>query len=79
MSLLERGAWIPSPLGAGTLEIPSPPGRGWRIAPGEGGLRVGGEVFEGDKMTTSEAIAFWIFVIMTMAFFIWVGYLAFKK
>jgi len=30
-------------------------------------------------MTTSESIAFWIFVIMTMAFFIWVGYLAFKK
>jgi hypothetical protein len=30
-------------------------------------------------MTTSESIAFWIFVTMTIAFFIWVAYLAFKK
>ena len=30
-------------------------------------------------MTLAEAIAFWIFFIMTVAFFVWVGYLAFKK
>lgn len=30
-------------------------------------------------MTTPEGIAFWIFVIMTVAFFVWVGYLAFEK
>jgi hypothetical protein len=30
-------------------------------------------------MTLAEAIAFWIFIIMTVAFFVWVGYLAFKK
>lgn len=30
-------------------------------------------------MTTAEAIAFWIFVIMTVAFFAWVAYLAIKK
>lgn len=30
-------------------------------------------------MTTAEAIAFWIFVIMTVAFFVWVGYLALRK
>jgi len=30
-------------------------------------------------MTVAEAIAFWIFIIMTVAFFVWVGYLAFKK
>jgi hypothetical protein len=30
-------------------------------------------------MTLAEAIAFWIFIIMTVAFFLWVGYLAFKK
>jgi hypothetical protein len=29
-------------------------------------------------MTTAESIAFWIFVIMTVAFFAWVGYLAYK-
>jgi hypothetical protein len=30
-------------------------------------------------MTMAEAIAFWIFVIMTVGFFVWVGYLAFKE
>jgi hypothetical protein len=30
-------------------------------------------------MTLAEAIAFWIFIVMTVAFFVWVGYLAFKK
>jgi hypothetical protein len=30
-------------------------------------------------MTTAEAIAFWIFVVMTVAFFVWVGYLAIKR
>ncbi len=30
-------------------------------------------------MTTAESIAFWIFVIMTVAFFVWVGYLALSK
>ena len=30
-------------------------------------------------MTLAEAIAFWIFIIMTVAFFVWVGYLARKK
>jgi len=30
-------------------------------------------------MTLAEAIAFWIFIIMTVAFFVWVGYLAYKK
>ncbi len=30
-------------------------------------------------MTVAEAIAFWIFIIMTVAFFVWVGYLAYKK
>jgi hypothetical protein len=30
-------------------------------------------------MTLAEAIAFWIFIIMTVAFFVWVGYLTFKK
>jgi len=30
-------------------------------------------------MTLSETIAFWIFVIMTVAFFVWVAYLAFRK
>jgi hypothetical protein len=30
-------------------------------------------------MTLAEAIAFWIFIIMTVAFFVWVGYLALKK
>jgi hypothetical protein len=27
----------------------------------------------------AEGIAFWIFIIMTVAFFVWVGYLAVKK
>jgi hypothetical protein len=30
-------------------------------------------------MTTSEEIAFAIFIIMTVTFFIWVAYLAIKK
>ena len=30
-------------------------------------------------MTKVEAIAFWIFIIMTVAFFAWVAYLASKK
>jgi hypothetical protein len=30
-------------------------------------------------MTTAEAIAFWIFVIMTVGFFVWVAYLASRK
>lgn len=30
-------------------------------------------------MTKVEAIAFWIFIIMTVAFFAWVAYLAIKK
>ncbi len=29
-------------------------------------------------MTLAEGIAFWIFIIMTVAFFVWVAYLAFK-
>jgi hypothetical protein len=30
-------------------------------------------------MTKVEALAFWIFIIMTVAFFAWVAYLAIKK
>jgi hypothetical protein len=30
-------------------------------------------------MTTAESIAFWIFTIMTVGFFAWVGYLALKE
>jgi hypothetical protein len=30
-------------------------------------------------MTTLEGIAFWIFIVMTVAFFVWVAYLAFSK
>jgi hypothetical protein len=30
-------------------------------------------------VTSSESIAFWIFVIMTISFFGWVAYLALKK
>jgi hypothetical protein len=30
-------------------------------------------------MTTSEAIAFWIFIVMTVGFFVWVAWLALKK
>jgi hypothetical protein len=30
-------------------------------------------------MTLSEAIAFWIFVVMTVGFFVWVAWLAFRK
>jgi hypothetical protein len=30
-------------------------------------------------MTLAETIAFWIFVAMTVVFFVWVAYLAFRK
>jgi hypothetical protein len=30
-------------------------------------------------MSTAEAIAFWIFVVMTVAFFAWVAWLAMRK
>lgn len=30
-------------------------------------------------MTTSEAIAFWIFIVMTVGFVAWVAWLALKK
>jgi hypothetical protein len=30
-------------------------------------------------MTLSEAIAFWIFVVITVGFFVWVAWLAFRK
>lgn len=30
-------------------------------------------------MTTAESIAYWIFIVMTVAFFVWVAYLAFRK
>lgn len=30
-------------------------------------------------MTILESIAFWIFVVMTVGFFVWVAWLAFKK
>ncbi len=30
-------------------------------------------------MTLAESIAFWIFIVMTVSFFAWVAYLAFKK
>jgi hypothetical protein len=30
-------------------------------------------------VTLAEGIAFWIFIIMTVSFFVWVGYLAVKK
>jgi hypothetical protein len=30
-------------------------------------------------MTTPEAIAFWIFIVMTVGFFVWVAVLAFKE
>jgi hypothetical protein len=30
-------------------------------------------------MTLSEGIAFWIFIVMTVSFFVWVAYLALKK
>lgn len=30
-------------------------------------------------MTTAESIAFYIFVAATVLFFVWVGYLAWKK
>lgn len=29
-------------------------------------------------MTTAEAVAFWIFVVMTVGFFAWVGWLAIR-
>lgn len=31
------------------------------------------------SMTVPEAIAFWIFVVMTVAFFLWVAYLALRR
>lgn len=30
-------------------------------------------------MTMSEGLAFWIFIVMTVSFFVWVAYLALKK
>lgn len=30
-------------------------------------------------MSVAESIAFWIFIVMTCLFFVWVAYLAFKK
>lgn len=30
-------------------------------------------------MTLPEGIAFWIFIVMTISFFVWVAYLALKK
>jgi hypothetical protein len=30
-------------------------------------------------MTLAESIAFWIFIVMTVSFFVWVGYLAVKE
>ena len=30
-------------------------------------------------MSMPEAIAFWIFIVMTVAFFAWVAYLALKE
>ncbi len=30
-------------------------------------------------MTLSESIAFWIFVVMTVGFFVWVAWLAFRE
>jgi len=30
-------------------------------------------------MSLPEGIAFWIFIVMTISFFAWVAYLAFKK
>lgn len=30
-------------------------------------------------MTVSEAIAFWIFIVMTVGFFAWVAWLALRK
>jgi hypothetical protein len=30
-------------------------------------------------MTLPEAIAFWIFIVMTVGFFVWVAWLAFRK
>jgi len=30
-------------------------------------------------MTLPEGIAFWIFIVMTISFCVWVAYLAFKK
>ena len=29
-------------------------------------------------MTLAESIAFWIFIVMTVGFFAWVAYLAYK-
>jgi len=30
-------------------------------------------------MTLSEAIAFWVFIIMTVGFFVWVAWIALRK
>jgi len=30
-------------------------------------------------MTLPEAIAFWIFIVMTVGFFVWVAWLALRK
>lgn len=30
-------------------------------------------------MTLSEAIAFWVFIVMTVGFFVWVAWLALRK
>jgi hypothetical protein len=30
-------------------------------------------------MTLSEAIAFWVFIVMTVGFFAWVAWLALRK
>jgi hypothetical protein len=30
-------------------------------------------------MTLSEAIAFWVFIIMTVGFFVWVAWLVLRK
>jgi hypothetical protein len=30
-------------------------------------------------MTVPEATAYWIFIVMTVTFFVWVAYLALKK
>jgi hypothetical protein len=30
-------------------------------------------------MTLSEAIAFWVFIVITVGFFVWVAWLALRK
>jgi hypothetical protein len=34
---------------------------------------------EGSMMTLPEGLAFWIFIVMTVSFFVWVAYLAIKR